>query len=254
MWTDDEIQQALCLLTKKSGKYPSSSDLRKMGRSDLDNVIARHPLKHNGWRERMGGKARQGHRSLVRKAWSQQDIQQALKEESAIFGRMPTNSELASKGRSDLANIIAKRGGFRFWAEKMGLSLKECETHLAYDKEMFVKHKLEGLGHSAEETSAKCGYDLLVDGSKHIEVKYAKHTKSAGGFVFNFGYDVKSRKIDFAVLLCMEEATSKAEGVQTEASAVYVLPSSFLVNQTITITGTPRWKPYLNAWHLLKEA
>jgi len=238
MWDDESISSALTSLTAILGKHPSSIQIRESQFSGLDNAISKHPLKHNGWRKKLG--------AHVRKSWDDGEIERDLKVEAKKYGRMPTANELSSAGKGDLANAIRRSELlFRGWAKKIGVPLKHCETHRSFKMEQWVKAELEERGHGVELTTAKCSYDLLVDSSLKVEVKMAKRTivtqRSIDAFVFSFGAKPESRDIDFAVLVCVDKDDNPLK--------VYVLSCEFCQQQTISITGSHRWKPFLNAWN-----
>lgn len=230
MWTDEDIHKALQDIKTRIGNHPSATILRKENK-DLARAIERHPLQNNGWRKRLG--------SPVRREWSDALIQKELQQQVEKFGRMPTANELRANNQGDLANALRRSGGFYEWADRVGAEQKKSETWRSYQKELWVKEKLESLGHKVEMTSIKCEYDLLVDGKHKVEVKLAKFSPATKGYVFSFG--TCQRDIDVSVLICVDE--------NDENEAVYVLPKEFCNQQTITITGSKRWVPFKDRWH-----
>ena len=61
--------------------------------------------------------------------------------------RMPTRVEMDSiTQNSALSNKVMKTGGIRYWADKLGLKLKGCETTLGNNYEFKVKEMLEHKG------------------------------------------------------------------------------------------------------------
>lgn len=240
MWDDTSIERALRDLTQELGKYPSSRDIRASDFGGLDTAISRHPLKHSGWSKKLGGP--------VRQQWTEERIERELKVLISQFGRMPSVSEMNAQSQMSLSNAINRSSlSFREWAKRMGAEVKVSETQRSYEIECWVRDELDRRGHTAEMTETRCPYDILLDGRKRVEVKMASKYISSrypnGVFIFSFGKDVTHRKIDVSVLVCVDEHDTPIK--------VYILPKRFCNQQTITITGSHRWTPFLNAWDLL---
>jgi hypothetical protein len=163
------------------------------------------------------------------------------------YGRMPSVSELHENGRNDLACAISRNGGFRSWAERLGLGLKGTETHRALAIEDEEQVRLERLGFRVYRQTTKAPFDLLVNGQR-VDVKsgrpsiYGKDKNKYVGWVFNL---IKvPPTCDFYLLVCQ----SRDGAVERR----YVVPASEAQITTITITPSGKYERYRDADHLLK--
>jgi superfamily II DNA or RNA helicase len=104
-------------------------------------------------------------------------------------GRMPTQTELASAGRSDLVNAISKKGGFRSFAGTMGLSLTRETKPPGYwvvfenvEREILdfnMHHGQSGVMPTATEL-LKAGYSTLAVAIGKYHGGYADVAKRLG--------------------------------------------------------------------------
>ena len=162
-------------------------------------------------------------------------------------GFMPSCKELRRLGRNDLACAIARTGGLKAWAVRLGLQLQECDTTRGNRMESRVAQKLREQGHEVRLTTCKCPFDLLVDKAVRVEVKMARkylppNSHGGGCYTFNFGSHSDTRVFDVAVLVCVDQDDAP--------TAFYLLPKD-RCRETVTITAAPTWEQYREKWDLI---
>lgn len=96
---------------------------------------------------------------------------------------MPTANELTAIGENSLACVIGRTGGYRLWAARLGLPLKNTETHRGNRIEDVVADFLKGAGFEVERQTTKAPFDLLVDGVR-VDVKSGSATGACGAHTF----------------------------------------------------------------------
>lgn len=107
-----------------------------------------------------------------RTKWTDSGIAEQVLSLSKKFSRMPSAREMRLSGRGDLADVVAKKGGFRKWAVRLGLDLKSSETKLGQDYEAKEAAFLAKEGFAVKRQTTKNSFDLLVN-SKRVDVKVA---------------------------------------------------------------------------------
>lgn len=160
--------------------------------------------------------------------------------------KMPTNREvLDMTGNHALSNAIQKNGGFSYWAERLGLEQKKCETAVGIKWEKQIANMLAEKGHKVELTSTKHPYDLLVDGCVKIDVKAANASIVRGSKIHAYRIAKRQQTCDFYV--CCEN---------DEKKDIYVIPANMTTGQVQIEMGNGRTKydSYKNAFYLISEA
>lgn len=176
----------------------------------------------------------------MRRSWTDDMVESELVDICQSIGHMPSNSELGRMSRTDLANQIARRGGFFKWSERVGYDRTFSCTDMGRSGERIVASIVNLMGHKAEQRKAvKSPYDLLVDGLVRVDVKTANQVNYVGfpAWYYRIGKHVQS---DLVILF------------QADTLIAHVLPW-FIVNTTnITISPTSKkYDAYKNAWNLL---
>ena len=159
--------------------------------------------------------------------------------------RMPSNQEVKQMtGSHALSNAISKHGGYKHWANKLGLEQKYSETKLGIEGEKHIANVLRHMGFKVEMTSARHPYDLLIDKCVKIDVKTAKTSYIRGCPIHAYRLAKKQQTCDFYIFY------------EVDTEKVYVVPSH-VCNGQIQVEMGANSKPYakyLNAYHLLTKA
>jgi hypothetical protein len=167
-----------------------------------------------------------------------------------VLGRMPTHSEVPNT----LSSVIARRGGYAGWADRLGLQSKASETLLGRGIEGVVSTELRSRGHTVERQTVKAPFDLLVNGVTRIDVKAANYGEWAhrnGTMVrgYVFAGLKRGKDSDVFILACLRDE---------KPFAYFVVPAPAATVHTVTITpgafaDPPRtkWAPYRDRFDLI---
>lgn len=145
--------------------------------------------------------------------WNEYDIKTEILNvvDALNLDRMPTNKECIEVTQScALSNVISKRGGFYYWAEKLGLKKKNSETLVGLEYEHIFNKEMLDYGYDSEVTPVQFPYDVLIEGGTKVDVKVSKGYESEkAGFFFTFNLEHKIPKCDFYVFYCVNEKMNK---------------------------------------------
>lgn len=140
--------------------------------------------------------------------------------------RMPTRAEIKLvMGDDSLNGKISKTGGFKMWAEKLDLKLKESETSFGNEYEFIVKEILEELGYEVEKMTTKHSYDLLVNDNIKIDVKASRyyHSKENDCKYHTFNLEKKYHNCDIFICIGLSE--------NEEIEKLLIIPSKYLMGK-----------------------
>jgi hypothetical protein len=173
------------------------------------------------------------------KHWTSDLIRQELQPVVAKMSRMPSANELRAIGMNDLACAIPRMGGYREWAESMGVQLKGTETHRGQKAEDDAVLLLQARGDSVVRQTTRAAYDLLVNGKK-VDVKsatpssYGKGKDKYLGWIF--GLNKPIHICEYYMLMCLDTG-----GV---LKRVYFVPSGVAPLSMLTITPNGKYEKY----------
>jgi len=172
---------------------------------------------------------------MQRTTWDDSKIAAHIGSIAGSLGRMPTNTELVSMGRGDLANAITKRGGFLVWAEKLSLSRIYSDSDFGWDGEKAVADILESQGFHVERSSkVRWPFDLLLSGFVRLDVKTAKQRTygQVTGWFYRIG---KVPQADFVALH------------QADTGDIYYIPWALCPTSNVTLSiGGGKYAKFLN--------
>lgn len=179
--------------------------------------------------------------------WTDELIADAIMAVANQFDppRMPSNDEAKRMtGSCALSNAISKNGGYKHWADKLGLAQKHSETKLGIEGERYLAELLQTMGYRVETTSANHPYDLLIDGCVKVDVKTAKTSYIRGCPVHAYRLAKKQQTCDFYIFY------------EYDTLRVYVVPAHKCQGQVQVEMGynSKLYAKYLGAFHLIKEA
>lgn len=183
------------------------------------------------------------------KQWNESSIEKAIFEVINILeadGYMPSADKIDEViHNSSLSNAIAKRGGFRFWAKKLGLKMKDSETKFGKTYEERCFSTLTNLGYDCQYTSTKYPYDILANDVK-IDVKSGTLYDCGHGRFFTFNLAKSKPTCDVYVCYCIEE---------NETKKTYIIPSCVLSGKTQLSIGEVKSKydKFVDNWEVIKD-
>jgi len=173
------------------------------------------------------------------------DILYVMKELN--LGRMPSRKEIVSiKHNSILANSIAKSGGYKHWADKLLLDLKDSETKTGWDAEEIAKVSMEtSLGYKVEKMSTKHPYDLLVNNFIKVDVKCSKPFKHEGKRAHAFWINKTHSTCDIYLIYALDE-----EG---KIERTFIIPGYELRVKTLFIGRKTKYDKFLERWDYFEK-
>ena len=223
---------------------PSRDDLEGIGRPGVSTRIERN----GGYRKTakdLGLKTKSEFYGRRSTKWTDKEIEkEIMKTEHAKNGYMPSSKDLIeiyAMGR--LSSAISKREGFWYWAKKLGLKVKESDSKTGIEKEYEIAEKLKEMYPelNIEITSSGFPYDMLLNYSVKIDVKYSKGGVYGGHFFYAFNLEQNKPKSDLLILICGNEKT-------------LIIPSHHLTGQNqVSISKTSSKDVYIDRWYLLDE-
>ena len=182
--------------------------------------------------------------------WDDKEIERGINEvrDALMLDRMPSSTEIkVYYGNSRLVNAITKNGGFRHWAEKLGLEPKDTSTNFGYKHEERVKELLEERGYTCEMTSTKHPYDLLINGCVKADVKTARISKVKDCDRHTFYLAKQQQTCDVYIVVCLDD--------NDEMKKLYVVPAHVMHGKTQLSPGTKhsKYNQYLNRWDIIDQ-
>ena len=183
--------------------------------------------------------------------WDERTIGNALRKMVNATGQttMPTHTEMHSfYGNYSLSNAIRRNGGTHYWASKLGLDTKNCESKVGEAFEERFKSDL--FAHTmllSESMPIRYPYDVLVEGAVKVDVK-ASHLYRKDGFGFyscNLGKTYQT--CDIFVVYCLKD--------DGEIDRVYIIPSSRLNGQKQLTIGqhNSKYDAYIEKWDIIEH-
>lgn len=166
--------------------------------------------------------------------WDSERIASRLLPLSQAMGRMPSVSELQRQGEGDLANAIARGGGFAYWSRQIGAPLKDSSTKTGQAWELFVLGFLLGKGVEVARQTTKAKFDLLVNGVERVNVKSAHYNAYGSSKGHFFGIGKTHENCDWFALVRISE----------NPKPILWVPSQEAKQQTISLTETHRFNSF----------
>ena len=179
--------------------------------------------------------------------WTDDFLNSEIRSTMKTLGieRMPSSEELKKIHRNDLHCAISKRT-YSSVAKKLGLELKRSETKTGNEWEVWAKKHLEELGFAVELTSTKHPYDLLVEGSVKIDVKFANsymmHDVSK---VYTYRLAKKQPTCDLYILIGKDHETGELK--------IYVIPSHHVKMNMVNMGVCSKYDVYLEKFDYISE-
>lgn len=184
-------------------------------------------------------------------AWTEERIEEKLMEilKATKQETFPTHSEMNNFfGNYQLSNAIRRHGGTRYWASKIGMEEKKCESTFGFDYERKCAGDI--FNHcdlQSELCDVRYPYDLLVDGSVKVDAKVAIPFDNYGkSKYFSFNLEKPLQTCDVFVFYCIDN---------NEVRKVYIVPSCVLSGKTQFSIGILRSKydQYLDRWDIISK-
>ena len=188
--------------------------------------------------------------------WTEKSIQDALLEIVNFYNMktFPTHSEMEKFTSSKaLSNAVSKHGGTRYFARKMNLPIKKCESEFGNDYELLAMKSIKEMcGFDSVQTKPRYPYDVLVNGNIKVDVKVSKAIicKNKGyekEYITNtFNLEKREPTCDIFILYCLD--------LNNEISKTLIIPSAVVSGLTQVGVGLEsHWDCFNNQWGYFDE-
>lgn len=231
-----DTESQILKVSSDLGHMPSRNDLELLGLGGLSSKIQ----KSGGfifWAKKLGISVK---RNTLK--WTETLIEENLRKICSDLGRFPSAQDLKKIGRNDISSQIGKKGGFEFWASKLGLKRTHSDSDTGWNGEKFLMKTLIEKGFLCEASDhLKCPYDLRVGSLVRIDVKSANYAEygACKGWFFRIGKDAQS---DILALL------------QLDTGDVYFIPCNKCPRTNITISRDGgKYKEFKNRFDIIQN-
>lgn len=182
--------------------------------------------------------------------WSEALIIDKINEVINSLGlkTFPTKSEMIEYfGNNALSDKISRTGGVKFWANKLNLSRKDCESSFGENYEMLCAEKLEEFGFECELMKPKYPYDLTVN--KHIKVDVKSgfmFANSGQSPYYSFNLEKSNPTCDVFVVFCLNRDKT--------IHKTYIIPSFIMYGKTQLSLGvrTSIYDKFIDRWDIFE--
>lgn len=180
--------------------------------------------------------------------WSEEDIAEAILKivQTYSMNTFPTHSEMELfYGNKALSNRVSKTGGTRYWAKKLNLPIKKCESEFGNDFELKAINDIyEETALTAVQTKPRYPYDLLVNGCIKVDVKVSKQIfTNCHTWQNMFNLEKKEPTCDIFMLYCLDGNGGFIKKL--------IVPSCVLAGQTqVGVGANSKWDKYEENWNL----
>lgn len=164
--------------------------------------------------------------------WNDEKIEREVRMvmEKLNIKHFPTRSELDEvTGNTALTNAVAKGHGFRVWAMKLGVPVKDTNVKFGNMWEYRMMDYLASKGYEVEKMTHKHPYDLLVNEYIKIDVKASKTYDSYNSTIHTFDLGSNKHNCDIFILVALDK--------NEQIDRLLVIPSSDLMGQKQVVIG-----------------
>ena len=181
--------------------------------------------------------------------WNDENISQAIMGvvHIAKTTSFPSRSLIKEiTGNEGVSNAIRRHGGTKYWADKLGLDTKPCESKMGFEYECECLNYLSVLGYDCELTRARYPYDLIANGNIKTDVKCSNLYESKSGKFYTFNLGKVMPTCDVFVCYCISNEDIKM---------VYVIPSCVLSGKTQLSIGEmhSKYDKYISNWSVIGQ-
>lgn len=140
-------------------------------------------------------------------SWDDERIASAILDVASKLTEktMPTHSQMDElTGSCGLSNAVSRHGGTVYWANKLQLDTKFCESALGYEFELRCRNRLADMGYDCQMTQARYPYDILVNRNIKVDVKVGNLYTSKNGSFYTFNLEKSMPTCDVFVCYCID--------------------------------------------------
>ena len=181
--------------------------------------------------------------------WDDSRIKSEVKNVMTALGidRMPTRAEMDNvTHNSALSNKIMKTGGIRYWAENLGLELKNSETTLGNDYEYLAMNLLTNKGYKVNKMTTKHPYDLFVNDHVKVDVKVSHYYHNDEVSFHTFGLGKKYHNCDIFICICLDDDDKVVKNL--------IIPSDFLIGiRQLSVGANSKYDKFNNKFEYIDK-
>jgi len=162
------------------------------------------------------------------------------------ISHMPTRNEIRGvTGNDALTNKISKTDGYYGWAKKLDLPIKNNDTLTGKLGEKLAAELLRNRGYEVLQMCQNHPFDLLINQSVKVDVKYANLYHGPGGNFYSFSLRKKYSSCDVYLLISNNDADEKS---------IFILPAKDAVQLQISIgEHNSIYHRYLNRYDVIDQ-
>lgn len=182
-----------------------------------------------------------------RRKWSEEAIIESIMMivASNNMKTFPTHREMEEfYGDKALSMKVSKSGGTRYWAKKLGLPIKECESEFGNAYELKAMNDIfEETGMHSRQTEPRYPYDLVVNNCIKVDVKVSRQIfTNCHTWQNSFNLEKKDPTCDIFMLYCLDK-----NGIFIKR---LIIPSCVLTGQTqVGVGKNSKWNRYKENWN-----
>lgn len=183
--------------------------------------------------------------------WTEENTEDAIRTVITTLGinHFPTHSEIKNfYGNCSLTVRISRTGGTRYWADKLNLPIKQCESEVGNDFELkAIEDIKENTGFDSYQTKPRYPYDLVTNQNIRVDVKVSYPSDNGSGVMANtFNLEKSEPTCDIFVLYCLKKDGSVAKTL--------IIPACILKGKTQVGVGIlSKWDFYKDKWNYFEN-
>lgn len=164
-----------------------------------------------------------------------------------MISRMPSKKEIETvMQNSSLTNVISKRGGFSYWANKCGYEMKDSETKLGKENEFETEMLINSIcGLETEQMTTKHPFDLLAGKFVKVDVKSGKKYSYGGSGYYSFNLEKNPATCDIYVCHCLNELE--------KIEKTFVIPACMLRKTQLSVGENSVYNKYIDRWDYINK-
>ncbi|QIB56539.1 hypothetical protein [Blautia producta] len=179
--------------------------------------------------------------------WTEEIISESILNivSSCGMNTFPTHSEMEEfYGNKALCVKISRTGGTRYWAERLHLPIKKCESEFGNDYELKAMDDIwKETGMHSRQTKPRYPYDLVVNNWIKVDVKVSKQIyTNCHTWQNSFNLEKKDPTCDIFILYCLDKNGTFIKKL--------IIPSCVLTGQTqVGVGNNSKWNKYEENWN-----
>lgn len=186
---------------------------------------------------------------IHREKWNEDNIMIGIQKVCKVLmiKKMPTRSEIKSVINNDsLTNAICRNGGYKYFASKFNLEMKNSETLTGWMFEDVAKASMETcFNYKVEKMSTKYPYDFLINDFIKVDVKCARPFYIKSDRVHTFNINKIYATCDIYIVYALDD--------EDKIERTFIIPAHELKVVTMCIGKESKYNKYIERWDYLEK-